>query len=325
HGDLDLGTEAQRVGDGAAGRRRQQPFARVFYRVPVQLHGHADLRDAQRVSRHAALQGDAEIGGVQAGQGRAAADLTQGAIGEGDEQQLDRRETDGLAIAADLTDVHLRTSPGRKYDPLAFEQLCLYSRHRFLLQRRAWPGRSGAVIIAPGERRAQPEPAGPGGSGAFLGEAVVAPRPQGLRVGGDDAYRAVGLEYRHLDVADLGDAVLPDGHEDVVAVQALAGQVLHHQLAVVHQQRRRPLDRSAEEGHPLSRYGYAEVDGDEHGGRDQSPRDRRVSADHRILHGVGDEQDHDEVEGRHLAQLPLSGRPQAQQEDEVDDDRASDD
>ena len=47
-----------------------------------------------------------------------------------------------------------------------------------------------------------------------------------------------------------------------------------------------------------------------------------VVADDRVLHGVGDRQQHDEVERVQLRQFALAGEPEADDQEDVDEDRA---
>ena len=69
-----------------------------------------------------------------------------------------------------------------------------------------------------------------------------------------------------------------------------------------------------------------QVVGDEQGhDRDQAAPQRRVLADHRILDGVRDEQDDDQLEDRHLADLALARHPQDEDQEQVDDRGPEDD
>ena len=45
-------------------------------------------------------------------------------------------------------------------------------------------------------------------------------------------------------------------------------------------------------------------------------------ADHRVLDAVGDDEQDDEVRGRHLADLALAADPQGEDEEDVDDRRS---
>ena len=74
---------------------------------------------------------------------------------------------------------------------------------------------------------------------------------------------------------------------------------------------RQPLDREveAEQGHD----------------RDEPAPQRGVLADHRVLDGVADDQDDDQLEDRHLADLALAGQPDRRDEEQVDDRGPEDD
>ena len=64
---------------------------------------------------------------------------------------------------------------------------------------------------------------------------------------------------------------------------------------------------------------------EQHGSGEDASGHRDVGADHGVLDGVGDEQNYGEVEGGHLADLPLAADAQADQDREVHNRRSRDD
>ena len=68
-----------------------------------------------------------------------------------------------------------------------------------------------------------------------------------------------------------------------------------------------------------------EIHEKQHGRRDQSSQEAVVGPDHRVLHGVGDQENQDEIEGGHLADLALARQPQTGEHEEIDDEAADED
>src|SRR6266581_5110720 len=151
---------------------------------------------------------------------------------------------------------------------------------------------------------------------------AVTARPHHLRPRRHDADRAVGFQDRHLHVFQIADAVLADRHHHQLFVQPLAPQVLFDELAVVDQKRGRAFQGPPQKRQPLARLGQAVVNGYQNGGGDKAAGDRGIGAHHRVLHGVGDEQDDHKIEGRHLALFSLAGEAEADEHGGVDDDGA---
>ena len=56
---------------------------------------------------------------------------------------------------------------------------------------------------------------------------------------------------------------------------------------------------------------------------DQTANERIVIADDRVLHRVGEQEQHDEIERVELRQLALAGEPEPDEQERVDDERAN--
>ena len=82
------------------------------------------------------------------------------------------------------------------------------------------------------------------------------------------------------------------------------------------------FDHLTEAGKAVVQLVEAPIEDQDHGGREQAADQGHVLADHRVLDGVGDDEENDQVEGRELAGLPLADDAEEDDEDDVDDRRA---
>src|SRR5438093_7397735 len=104
----------------------------------------------------------------------------------------------------------------------------------------------------------------------------------------DDADAPVVFQHGEADVAHLVEAVLADGHLDIVDVQALFVEILLHEIAVVDQQRWRRLDQAVESGPAAAQHRHAPGENQERGDDDHPARDGAIRSGHRRLQSVGD-------------------------------------
>src|ERR1700730_11108376 len=157
--------------------------------------------------------------------------------------------------------------------------------------------------------RSLTKPSGAGGSPA-------------ARASGDDAHVPVLLEEGVADVADRDHPVVTEGGAEVPRPQALAPQVVAEDAAVPDEQSRGVLHHAVG---PLEAEGDVrdhQVEQEDGGGPDESAPEGVVVADHRVLHHVADDEEHDQVEGAELAELPLAAEPEGDEEEQVHDHRA---
>src|SRR5207248_4688232 len=173
--------------------------------------------------------------------------------------------------------------------------------------------------------RARPSEAALFGHGLTLEETHSAAAAKALRAPlADDADAPVVFQHGEPDVAHLVEAVLADGHLDVVDAQALFLEILLHEVAVVDQHRRRRLDQAVE-GRPAAAQHRDPSVEDEQGGDDDHPaRDGAIRSGHRRLERVGDQQHQHQVKGRELPQLALAEQPETDEEDHIDEGGAND-
>src|SRR5205823_12539497 len=143
-----------------------------------------------------------------------------------------------------------------------------------------------------------------------------------LHVDRDHADRAVRFEIRGPYPPDVRDAVLPDRRFDLLGGETLVPQPVWHERAILHEERRTALQQSLTEGGQTQQADDHEVHHEEHERRREATRQRNVGTDHRVLHGVRDQQDHHQVAGAHLTQLALAEQPEPEQDRQVDDRRA---
>src|SRR5512132_3916609 len=106
--------------------------------------------------------------------------------------------------------------------------------------------------------------------------------------------------------------------------EPLPGEVLPADLAVPDQDRGRVLDDPPEplraERHPR----HQSVHDEDGRGAQEAAAQRVVISDERVLHDVADDEEDDQVEGRHLPDLALSNEAERRQQEDVDDDRPDD-
>lgn len=133
-----------------------------------------------------------------------------------------------------------------------------------------------------------------------------------VRGHGYDADRTVCFQHRQIDLGQVADlSVLADRGHDLVLGDPFTVQVRRHHLPALHQHDGDTLDKLAETGASQPEPGHAGVDREQCRCRNQAALESRVGADHGVLHRVGDEQDHDQVERGQLTQLasPTEAEP----------------
>ena len=140
-----------------------------------------------------------------------------------------------------------------------------------------------------------------------FGPSVAAPAARGGRgTLRDHADRPVGLEHGQVDVLDVRDAVLADRAHQVTLGDALLPDRLLQHHAVPDQDPRLALERHADAIRPLRGPVDDPVDDDERQGGREAADQRRVLADHRVLHAVGDQEHEHQVGDRQLADVALA-------------------
>src|SRR5512147_2288316 len=105
-------------------------------------------------------------------------------------------------------------------------------------------------------------------------------------------------------------------------------RLIHHavvELAVVDQHERVPLDERLGPLAPRGGERDRRVERDEGRRRYETAEDRVVAAVHRVLHGVREDEEEDEVERSELPDLSLAGEAEENEQEDVDDGRAEDD
>src|SRR6184192_3453203 len=121
--------------------------------------------------------------------------------------------------------------------------------------------------------RANPGEAALFGHGLTLEKTHSAAAAEALRAPlADDADAPVVFQHGEADVAHLVEAVLADGHLDVVDAQSLFLEILLHEIAVVDQQRWRRLDQAVESGPAAAQHRHAPVENQERGDDDHPAR-----------------------------------------------------
>jgi hypothetical protein len=92
----------------------------------------------------------------------------------------------------------------------------------------------------------------------------------------------------------------------------------------VDQQRGGRLEETAGSLVPKGQLDHEPVQGQDAERADDAARDRVVVADHGVLHHVGDGEQHDQVERRELADLPLVAEAEREEQEHVDGGRPQD-
>ncbi len=141
-----------------------------------------------------------------------------------------------------------------------------------------------------------------------------------------DADGSVGLENGQLDLGKVADlSVLADSGDDFVLGDALAVEVRGDKLAVLDEDDGDAFDELAHSHAAKPEAGNHSIDGQQRRGRDETSLEAGVGSDHGVLDGVGDEEDHDQVERGELAELAASTEAEPSEHGGVDDEGSSDD
>src|SRR2546422_3000623 len=137
----------------------------------------------------------------------------------------------------------------------------------------------------------------------------------------NDADPAVVLEHGGPHVLDVGDAAAAERCVQILERDALSIQILLEDAAVVDEERRLRLEQMAQPLRAERHLDDGVVQRQNHDRTEESPAERVVGADDRVLDHVRDDEEQGEVEGGELADLPLPREPECRQHEEVDDDR----
>src|SRR5438309_8000682 len=153
-------------------------------------------------------------------------------------------------------------------------------------------------------------------------DAVMGSHPRHEVVVPDHTDRPVGLEHGEHYVLDVRDAVFAQRLDQLVARDPAATQVRLEDIAVVDQHDAFAGEQLREAAGPLPPPVDHAVPGDQYARRDESAREARVGADHRVLDGVRDDEEEHQIEGGHLAQLARAREPEPGEKGKIDDGRA---
>ena len=128
---------------------------------------------------------------------------------------------------------------------------------------------------------------------------------------------AIHFQYGQRDVVVGGYAVLAQRTFEFVHADVLLGHVGSDDLPIVNQQTGLALDKFPEAAVPSGNLGDEIVHHQQGGRGDNSSGQGRVWTGHCILHGIANQQQQGEVEGRHLPYFPLSAEANPRQDDDV--------
>ncbi len=128
-----------------------------------------------------------------------------------------------------------------------------------------------------------------------------------------------------MDVACFFDAMFAEGLKEFTAGGFFLREVCIEDFSGGDEERRRSFDEGADFWRAPDDARDKSVNDEEGEGCGDAAGHRRIGSGHGILHGVGDEEDEDEIKRRHLADFVFSGKPESYQHDGIDDRRPEDD
>jgi len=139
----------------------------------------------------------------------------------------------------------------------------------------------------------------------------------------DERQRAARLQLALLHVRERGDALparrgfqLGDGDQLALEVMAKKPPVTHQGVGLALDGLQLPV--VIQDAHERG------VDDEQHRRADHAADERIVIADDRVLHGVRQQEQHDEIERVELRQFALARQPQPDEEKRIDDQRSND-
>src|SRR5207247_3251123 len=167
----------------------------------------------------------------------------------------------------------------------------------------------------------------PGGHGGELAHDLVEPaRELGVAhgLGGgplpDERDRPARLEDGAVHLVERLEALLVRRRLELGERDQLGLQAIEADLPVLDEDVRLALDQTLEPLVAVEEADHERVRREQGRGAEQPAGDRVVVADDGVLHGVREREQHDQVEGIELRQLPLAGEPEADHQEGVDDD-----
>lgn len=119
------------------------------------------------------------------------------------------------------------------------------------------------------------------------------------------------------------DTVLAHGAVEFVHAHVLFRHVGEDHLTVVNEQAGLTFHELSKPSIGSGEFGNQVIHEQQSYGRDHAAGERSVRARHGVLNGIGNQKQQGEIEGRHLADLPLAADPHAYKDDEVDDNGAN--
>src|SRR5438034_6559352 len=123
----------------------------------------------------------------------------------------------------------------------------------------------------------------------------------------NDADRAVALEVGGFDRIQVVDAVLASGHGELFHIHVLPLDVPCDEFSVPYELGGFALEQVRDKGDAVRDARKSDVHRDERRGRDHPSDEGVVATGHRVLHGVRDDEDDNQVNRAHLPQLALAG------------------
>src|SRR5712691_1727809 len=136
-----------------------------------------------------------------------------------------------------------------------------------------------------------------------------------------DADASVVFEHRLLDIAELVHTVFADGHLDVGLAQPLLVQRRLADFAILDDHGGGRLDQCIEPRPAAAQKRDPAVEDQQDANDDHATGDRVVGAGDRRLKRVRDQQHEHEVKGRELTEFAFAEEAEADEKDDVDDDR----
>src|SRR5260221_5520820 len=136
--------------------------------------------------------------------------------------------------------------------------------------------------------------------------------------------RAARLEDAVLDFVDAFEALAPADAMELGDGDQFPGQFLLLDLSVADERRVAALQDLVEAAVPEEIADDDVVREEQREGADETAGHAVVVPDDRVLHRVGEREQHDEIERIELGQLALAEDPQEQDQEDVDEDRADD-
>ncbi len=149
----------------------------------------------------------------------------------------------------------------------------------------------------------------------------LVPRRFHRRLLGEEGDGASRIEHRAIDLVERREALLVRGRFEIVDRDQLVSQPVGQERAVLDEDVGVPLDEPIQLLMSVEKPDDDGVDREQRRRADEAPCDAVIFPDDRVLHGVRQRQEHDQIEGVQLRQLALARQTQPDDKEEIDDDR----